>query len=251
MTSAGGTAVASFARCAALRKFSGGASGAAAGRDFFSYPQAAVVQSLGDIPAGLCDPISANGCGGGAPSGRVIPRACREWASRSAASGRARFMVNDSGTFGPWNFGGSQYSNGEYQTRILPQAAFHVREQPRGQAAATVTTRARWRRRDRRAWASRGPGGGGGSAVGTRMDLLSPGPEGTYAARAVPFGCRISYHRVPAPTYRCGSTPPWSRARTGAHHCRWRTSRPARRQPHERDGRRVGDVHLAERRGVG
>src|SRR5258708_3272501 len=72
MASAGGTAVASVAWPGALRKFPGEAPGHPAGREFFDYPQAAVVQSLGDIPAGLCFPGAGNGCDG-SPPGRTIP----------------------------------------------------------------------------------------------------------------------------------------------------------------------------------
>jgi len=58
MASAGGTALASFALPAALRDIPGVTPPRTPGRDFFTYPQAAVVQSLGDIPPGLCFPNS-------------------------------------------------------------------------------------------------------------------------------------------------------------------------------------------------
>ncbi|WP_432970247.1 GH116 family glycosyl-hydrolase [Dactylosporangium sp. CA-233914] len=51
--------------------------------------------------------------------------------------GAGSFMINQSGTFGPWFFGGSQ--NPSWETRALPQAAFHVREQI-GNRPATVRT---------------------------------------------------------------------------------------------------------------
>ena len=181
VTSTGGTALASFALPAASRKFPAGAPAQATGRDFFTYPQAAVVQSLGDIPVGLCDPVSANGCDG-TPSGRVIP-SLPGMGIALGGVGAGSFILNDSGTFGPWNFGGSQYSNGEYQTRILPQAAFHIREQLAG-GQATVTT-----------LATKGPQSvGSAGPVASRSwgdplpawNLLSPG-QGTYAAM-YPFG---------------------------------------------------------------
>jgi uncharacterized protein (DUF608 family) len=181
MASAGGTGLASFALPAALRKFSGGTPAHAAGRDFFSYPQAAVVQSLGDIPAGLCYPGAGNGCDG-SPPGRTIA-SLPGMGIALGGVGAGSFMLNDSGTFGPWNFGGSQYSNGEYQTRILPQAAFHVREQLAGKPA-TVTT-----------LATKGPQNAGPvGPVASRSwgdplpawNLLSQG-QGTYAA-LYPFG---------------------------------------------------------------
>lgn len=51
--------------------------------------------------------------------------------------GAGSFMVNRAGTFGPWNMGGS--INGNYENRILPQAAFHIREQV-GQAQSVTRT---------------------------------------------------------------------------------------------------------------
>lgn len=41
--------------------------------------------------------------------------------------GTGAFMLNQAGTFGPWDMGGSINTN--YEDRILPQAAFHVRVQ--------------------------------------------------------------------------------------------------------------------------
>ncbi|MET7701069.1 GH116 family glycosyl-hydrolase [Streptomyces sp. NPDC005485] len=41
--------------------------------------------------------------------------------------GAGSFMINQAGTFGPWNMGGS--INANYENRILPQAALHVRAQ--------------------------------------------------------------------------------------------------------------------------
>ena len=137
MASAGGTALTAFALPAGLSKLPGGTGSPAVARDFFSHPQAAVVQSLGNIAGGLCYPGAGNGCDGTTP-GRTIP-SLPGMGIALGGVGAGSFMLNDSGTFGPWNFGGSQYSNGEYQTRILPQAAFHVREQLAGKPA-TVTT---------------------------------------------------------------------------------------------------------------
>ncbi|KHL04122.1 hypothetical protein LK10_06970, partial [Sinomonas humi] len=95
--------------------------------------------------------------------------------------GSGSFMINQSGTFGPWNFGGSQDAG--WENRILPQAAFHFREQV-GNAPASVTT-----------LATKGP-----NTVGTQgqiplrswgsplpgWNLLKPG-QGTYSA-LYPFG---------------------------------------------------------------
>ncbi|MFC8523610.1 GH116 family glycosyl-hydrolase [Pseudarthrobacter sp. NPDC057230] len=51
--------------------------------------------------------------------------------------GAGSFMINQAGTFGPWNMGGSTNTN--YEKRILPQAAIHIREQQPGQTATTKT----------------------------------------------------------------------------------------------------------------
>ncbi|WP_163630271.1 GH116 family glycosyl-hydrolase [Microbacterium sp. B35-04] len=51
--------------------------------------------------------------------------------------GAGSFMINQAGTFGPWNMGGSTNSN--YEKRILPQAAIHIREQQPGRTATTKT----------------------------------------------------------------------------------------------------------------
>ena len=36
-------------------------------------------------------------------------------------------MINQAGTFGPWNFGGG--AGERWEVRVLSQAAFHIREQ--------------------------------------------------------------------------------------------------------------------------
>lgn len=51
--------------------------------------------------------------------------------------GAGSFMINQAGTFGPWNMGGSEDTN--YEKRILPQAAIHIREQQQGKTATTKT----------------------------------------------------------------------------------------------------------------
>jgi non-lysosomal glucosylceramidase len=179
MASAGGTAMASLALPAALKEIPALTSAQATGRDFFAYPQAAVLQSLGDIAGGLCFPGAGNGCDG-TPPGRTIA-SLPGMGIALGGVGAGSFILNDSGTFGPWNFGGSQYSNGEYQTRILPQAAFHVREQLAG-GPATVTT-----------LATKGPQNVATRSWGDPLpawNLLGAG-QGTYAA-LYPFGW-ISY----------------------------------------------------------
>ena len=51
--------------------------------------------------------------------------------------GTGAFVLNQTGTFGPWDMGGSINTN--YENRILPQAAFHVRVQS-GNASPTTRT---------------------------------------------------------------------------------------------------------------
>ena len=53
--------------------------------------------------------------------------------------GTGAFMINQAGTFGPWDMGRSINTN--YENRILPQAAFHVRVQ----SGNATRQRARWR----------------------------------------------------------------------------------------------------------
>ncbi|MGN6472077.1 MAG: GH116 family glycosyl-hydrolase, partial [Mycobacteriales bacterium] len=57
--------------------------------------------------------------------------------------GAGSFMVNQAGSFGPWDFGGNQENAGgsatQYEDRILPQAAFHVSEQAAGASRVTRT----------------------------------------------------------------------------------------------------------------
>ncbi len=59
--------------------------------------------------------------------------------------GAGSFMINQAGTFGPWDFAGAnQNANGDdkthFENRILPQAAFHVREQVGRRGRAAVKT---------------------------------------------------------------------------------------------------------------
>jgi uncharacterized protein (DUF608 family) len=57
--------------------------------------------------------------------------------------GAGSFMINQAGSFGPWDFAGANENAGgattQYENRILPQAAFHVREQI-GSGAPSVRT---------------------------------------------------------------------------------------------------------------
>ncbi|MFF1571380.1 GH116 family glycosyl-hydrolase [Leifsonia sp. NPDC058292] len=135
------------------------------GRDYFPVPAAATVRQLGEIPPGPSTPgfpgLPESVPGLGVPLGGV---------------GAGSFMINQSGTFGPWFFGGSQ--NDSWEMRALPQAAFHVREQS-GTDPATVKTLATngpTSSSAARSWESPLSG----------WNVLQPG-EGSYAA-LYPFG---------------------------------------------------------------
>ena len=113
-----------------------------ADRDYFTVPKIAYSRSLGEITAAPCSPEASQVCQGAPPgmfdavkggypmdvSGLGIPL---------GGIGAGSFMINQSGTFGPWNFGGCQ--DDRWEIRVLPQAAFHVREQY-GTDEATVRT---------------------------------------------------------------------------------------------------------------
>jgi uncharacterized protein (DUF608 family) len=94
--------------------------------------------------------------------------------------GTGAFMLNQAGTFGPWDMGGSIDTN--YEDRILPQAAFHVRVQT-GQARATTRTLAV-----------------NNSQFGSVLSAWNPlsAGQGTYTA-LYPFGM-IDYGQVAAGT---------------------------------------------------
>ncbi|WP_380161960.1 GH116 family glycosyl-hydrolase [Kineococcus sp. R86509] len=94
-------------------------------RAFFPVPDAALVRPLGQVAPdeGTPAPVPYAGSPGlGIPLGGF---------------GAGAFMINQSGTFGPWSFGGQQGSS--WEMRALPQAAFHVREQVGGEAATVRT----------------------------------------------------------------------------------------------------------------
>jgi non-lysosomal glucosylceramidase len=102
------------------------AAGAATGRDYWPVPGAALSSGLGVIPG---SPASL-GQGDSPenapyPAGRGIPL---------GGIGTGSFMYNSAGSFGPWDF-----RNGLHEERILPQAAFHVREQV-GSGTPTLRT---------------------------------------------------------------------------------------------------------------
>jgi len=113
-----------------------------AGRDFFTVPAAATVRSLGAIAPGPCPPDGSQVCQGEAPTPYEpvkgnYPLTVPGLGVPLGGVGAGSFMINQSGTFGPWFFGGSQ--NDSWEMRALPQAAFHVREQV-GSGQPTVRT---------------------------------------------------------------------------------------------------------------
>lgn len=158
----------------------------------FAIPDAALVRPLGKIAPGTCAPPPAwQACQGDAtpvegPTGvgsipGNYPMAVPGLGIPLGGVGAGSFMINQAGTFGPWNFGGSQGNT--WETRILPQAAFHVREQL-GPDPATVRT-----------LATDGPANTGvNGKVSSRSwgsplpawHVLQPG-DGSYAA-LYPFG---------------------------------------------------------------
>lgn len=101
----------------------------------FDIPASAMVRPLGEIPSGSCDSLLLPVCSSGIA--RVLPYTTPGLGIPLGGIGAGSFMINQSGTFGPWNFGGSQGTS--YEVRSLPQAAFHVREQIGDQPATTRT----------------------------------------------------------------------------------------------------------------
>jgi non-lysosomal glucosylceramidase len=165
-----------------------GPSAAAGVRDYFAVPEAALVRSLGEVSPGTCAPLPASqACQGNAePSPAETPRGNAPMSVPGlgiplGGFGAGNFMINQSGTFGPWNFGGEHGSS--WEMRILPQAAFHVREQV-GSSPATVRT-----------LAAGGPTNTGTNGVVRQRSWGSPLPawnrlqpgEGGYGA-LYPFG---------------------------------------------------------------
>jgi len=114
-------------------------------RDYFTIPRAAFTNELGNFPDyGPCSIhftgeshctgretlLPAQFSGGNPPvqPGLGVPL---------GGVGAGAFMINQANTFGPWNFGGRQEI--DYENRILPQAAFHVREQLVGEVPTVRT----------------------------------------------------------------------------------------------------------------
>ncbi|MFK0287545.1 GH116 family glycosyl-hydrolase [Streptomyces sp. NPDC090499] len=163
-----------------------GPAASSAGRDFFTYPAAATVRDLGDIASAPCPSDASQVCQGTTPSPYEpvlgnYPLDVTGLGVPLGGVGAGSFMVNQSGTFGPWFFGGSQ--DDSWEMRALPQAAFHVREQVGGAPATTRTL------------ATKGPQVTGTTGPVADRSWESPLPtwnllrkgEGSYAA-LYPFG---------------------------------------------------------------
>jgi uncharacterized protein (DUF608 family) len=105
-------------------------------------PEAAYTRQLGAVPNGICNRTFAE-CATGVPNpafrklagGLSVPGLGIPLGGVGAGS----FMINQCGTFGPWNMGGEPTAS-NWEQRILPQAAFHVREEAERGGPATVKT---------------------------------------------------------------------------------------------------------------
>ena len=172
---------------AALAYFEPASTSVALDRDYFSFPSAALLRPIGKIAAGSCAPFPAAQVCQGAPASPFdaakgnFPLAVPGLGIPLGGVGAGSFMVNQSGTFGPWNFGGEQGAS--WEMRVLPQAAFHVREKVgngsptvRTLATAGPTTTGTEGPVPQRSWQSPLPG----------WDSIQPG-EGNYAS-LYPFG---------------------------------------------------------------
>ena len=155
-------------------------------RSLFEIPSTALVRPLGMIPPAPCTPKISQVCEGATPTpfetlSGGYPMSLAGLGIPLGGIGAGSFMINQAGTFGPWNFGGGV--DERWEVRVLSQAAFHIREQV-GDGPSTVRT-----------LAVEGPQGNGkkgpitGRSWGGPLPAwhaLSPG-EGEYAA-LYPFG---------------------------------------------------------------
>ena len=104
---------------------------------------AAYQRPLGVIGSTPCSPHDWQRCAGDTSEPDTAPYALGNPMAQPGLGiplgglGAGSFMINQAGTFGPWNMGGSVNSN--YEKRILPQAAIHIREQQPGRTATTKT----------------------------------------------------------------------------------------------------------------
>jgi non-lysosomal glucosylceramidase len=108
----------------------------------FDIPSSATVRPLGEIADGTCPqgflPYACKPDSPGWPyPGITFPMTEPGMGIPLGGIGAGSFMINQSGMFGPWFFGGSQ--DKAWESRALPQAAFHVREQVGNQPAQVRT----------------------------------------------------------------------------------------------------------------
>jgi len=170
--------------CSSHHSSAAAASGAPISNSF-SVPAAALDRPLGEFPPGPCPSQAAQVCAGDLTDADILkgdyPLDVSGLGVPVGGVGAGSFMINQDGTFGPWDFGGSQ--DASWEMRTLPQAAFHFREQV-GSGAATVRT-----------LAVDGPTDTGSSGLvpqrswGSPLsawDTLKPG-QGTYSS-LYPFG---------------------------------------------------------------
>jgi len=98
----------------------------------FEIPSTALIRPLGIIDPGPCSAKLSQVCEGATPTlfetlNGGYPMSLAGLGIPLGGIGAGSFMVNQSGTFGPWNFGGGV--DERWEVRILSQAAFHIREQ--------------------------------------------------------------------------------------------------------------------------
>ena len=103
--------------------------------DGFDIPAAAVHRPLGEIAPASCENLLIPFCSTNIAT--FMPYNTPGLGIPLGGIGAGSFMVNQSGTLGPWYFGGSRSTS--YEVRALPQAAFHVREQVGKTPAQTRT----------------------------------------------------------------------------------------------------------------
>ena len=110
--------------------------------NLFEVPDTALVRPLGTISPAPCTPKLSQVCEGATPTpfetlNGGYPMSLAGLGIPLGGIGAGSFMVNQSGTFGPWNFGGGV--DERWEVRVLSQAAFHIREKV-GDEPATIRT---------------------------------------------------------------------------------------------------------------
>src|SRR6266700_2397927 len=98
----------------------------------FEIPATALIRPLGIIVPAPCSQKVSQVCEGATPSlfetlNGGYPMSISGLGIPLGGIGAGSFMINQSGTFGPWNLGGGV--DERWEVRILSQAAFHIREQ--------------------------------------------------------------------------------------------------------------------------